>query len=750
MKLIIASNRLPVFAEKKEDGFEFKHSPGGLVQGLSASIGTILQITDSKKFYWVGWPGETIDEKDRNVVRKFLFENFNAIPVFLTKDEMDKFYLGFCNSTLWPIFHSFPTFARFNYDEFEKYVDVNKKFSETLLEILDSGDLLWVHDYHLMLLPYFIKKQIPTIKIGFFLHIPFPPYEIYRLIPKSMRETLLEGLLYSDLIGFHTYQYKENFLKTVRNTFPIEYDAKSIFIDKRIVKADVFPISIDFKRYNGAIDDENIRQKVSELREITKGMKVVLSIDRLDYSKGITNRLLAIERFLEKYTEFRKKVLFIVVIVPSRIGVEKYDETKEYIDSLIGKINGKFGDIAWSPIQYLYKNLPFEELVPLYIIGDALLVTSLADGMNLVSKEYIASNPSGALILSELTGAAEDLRTSFIINPNDIEDITDKLKEALETSKEDLLKRNAVMVEYLKKNDIKEWTTSFLEELSACAPYKEPAYLDKTELENLKNKFKNSKKKALILDYDGTLVPFSVDRNLTTPPKELIILLNHLQENGVEVVITSGRRKDDLERFFKDTKFTLIAEHGGLIRSKGKNFEKTFDWIDTSFKSNVLKILSLYRDRVPNSSIEEKEFSIVFHTRASPQDIADKALREMFDLLVHLTAQTNAYVIKINKGIEIKAQELNKGIYVSQNAKNGYDFALIAGDDSVDEEAFKVGNKYGYITIKVGNAGITNAKYYVNSESEFIEVIKALSELVGKKEKKPGLIDYLRVLFKRR
>lgn len=750
MKLIIVSNRLPVYAQKAKNGFEFKQSPGGLVQGLSASVGTILQITESKEYYWVGWPGETIEEKDKEKVYSHLLKNFNAVPVFLTKEEMDKFYLGFCNGTLWPIFHSFPSFARFNNDEFERYIEVNKKFATTVLGILEDDDLLWIHDYHLMLLPYYIKQEKKDVKVGFFLHIPFPPYEIFKLIPKRMREALLEGLLYSDLIGFHTYQYQQNFIKTVRSSFSIEHDIKNIYIHGKVVKTDIFPISIDFDRYNKAGELPDIKTKVNDLKKLSKDMKVVLSIDRLDYSKGIINRLFAIEKFLEKYPEFHKKVLFIVVVVPSRIGVEKYDETKEYIDSLVGKINGKFSTIDWSPIQYLFKNLPFEDLVPLYIAGDALLVTSLADGMNLVSKEYIASNPKGALILSELTGAAEDLRTAFIINPNDIEEIADKLKEALETDEEELIKRNKVMLEYLRKNDIKNWTSSFLEELSKCAPVKTASYLDDTISKSLLDAFTKAQKKAIILDYDGTLVPFSVDRSSVLPPKELLNTLNKLVDGSVFVAISSGRSKEDLERIFGNAKFTLIAEHCAFIKEPGKDWKKTFDWVDTSFKKDVMKILNLYKDRIPNSSIEEKEYSIVFHVRASPEDIAEQGLREMLDILIQLTSQTNAFATKINKGIEIKAQELNKGIFISNLANEGYDFALIAGDDSIDEEAFKVGNKYNYFTFKVGNNLYTNARFIVNSPNELIKVLESLAEtLQAKPQKRPTFVDYIKRLFKR-
>ncbi|MEF3244986.1 MAG: bifunctional alpha,alpha-trehalose-phosphate synthase (UDP-forming)/trehalose-phosphatase [Caldisericaceae bacterium] len=743
MKLVIVSNRLPVHLTEEKEKKIFKQSPGGLVQGLSSSIGTILEITNSKEFYWVGWPGETVSLEEQESVKNYLFENFNAIPVFLTKEEMDDFYLGFCNTSLWPIFHSFTSYAKFFNEQFNSYIEVNKKFASTLVNILEKDDIVWMHDYHLMLLPYFLKKNNTSVKVGFFLHIPFPSYEIFIQIPKKMREKILEGLLNADLIGFHTHRYRENFIKTVRNSLPIEEDGGTIIYNDRVSRTGVFPISIDFDRYANAKDNPKVKENLQKLKGEIYGKKVVLSIDRLDYSKGIVNKLRAIERFLEKYPEFQKNIIFIVVVVPSRIGVDKYNETKEYIEYLIGKINGKFGEIGWVPINYLFKNLPFEELVPLYIIGDVLLVTSLADGMNLVSKEFLATSKDGVLILSELTGAAEDLRDAMIISPNDIEDIADKLKIALQTDKKTQLENNRNAIEYLKKYDIKKWTTSFLTELSQTVNFN-PIYLNSEEKENIIENFVKAQKKALILDYDGTLVPFSNLREKTFPGKDLVELLKDFVKNDTYIAISSGRRKESLEQFFKNFPITLIAEHGAFVKEPNTDWKEAFDWVDTSFKEKIIDILNLYKDRVPGAEIEEKQFSVVFHYRNAKKEIALPASRELYDILVQLTANTNALVLKINNGIEIKPQEINKGIFVSQVAKRGYDFILFAGDDSVDEEAFKVSNKYGY-SIRVGKTNYTNAKYYVNSTEELVSFLKVLLNSISKKEKG----SYIKNLIKR-
>ena len=726
MKLIIASNRLPVSTKEVDGQLIFTQSPGGLVQGLSASLSTILDITNSKDFYWVGWPGATIAQAQQKEVKDYLLKNLKAIPVFLSDQEMDEFYLGFCNSTLWPMFHSFTNLATFEDKHFDQYVKVNKKFAEVLSEITEEGDIVWVHDYHLMLLPYYLREKFSNIKVGFFLHIPFPTYEIYKLIPERFGKPILEGLLNADLIGFHTFMYQKNFIKTVKMFLPVEEHIGSISYKERVVKTNAFPIGIDFDKYNKAKEMPKVEENIDKFKEITLNKKVVLSIDRLDYAKGITNRLKAIERFLEKFPEFKEKVVFMVIIVPSRIGVKSYEETKDFIDSLVGKINGKFSTMGWSPIHYLFTNLPFEELSALYSIGDALLVTSIADGMNLVSKEYIATNPKGALILSKTTGAAEDLRNCFLIDPNDIEEIANTIKEALIRDEKELIEINKPMLELLKKHDIKWWTTDFLNTLNSESPKNSPQYLDKTIKDNIINLYKEAKKKALVLDYDGTLAPFR-DR-MTKPEDTIIDMLSTLIKNGTEISILSGRSRKDLEAFFGKLPITLVAEQGAFVKKPNQYWVYIMGYADTSFKNEVKKILDIYKDRAPEAFVEEEEYSIVFHYRGVPDEIAEPLSRELYMILTELTSNTQVDIVNISKGIIIRATGLNKGAYIYDLAKENYDFILFAGDDTIDEEAFGVANKYG-ISIKVGNPFNSKAKYYVNSVNEFLSFLNELATL---------------------
>lgn len=363
---------------------------------------------------------------------------FNCYPVFISKKDIEKFYYGFCNKTIWPLFHYFTSFAVYDEDYWLNYKKVNELFCSTILEIIKPDDVVWIQDYHLMLLPKLLREKIQN-PVGFFLHIPFPTFEIFRLLPTKWRTEILTALLAADLLGFHTHDYTQDFLRCVLRILGYEHSMGEIAFNGHIVKVDTFPMGIDFTIFYTAQNREDVKKEKEELLKSLGGYKVILSVDRLDYTKGILNRLYAYENFLEKNPQWHKKVVLVLVVVPSRIGVEHYKQMKKQVDEVVGEINGRFGDINWTPILYQFKFLPFHQLVPLYSVSDLCLVTPLRDGMNLVAKEYIASrtDKTGVLILSEMAGASKELREAIIINPNNIEEIADALKLALEISEEE-------------------------------------------------------------------------------------------------------------------------------------------------------------------------------------------------------------------------------------------------------------------------------------------------------------------------
>ncbi len=731
MRLLIVSNRLPFTALYDGNEIKLKESSGGLVSGLSAYLDNLK----NSKFpdinhIWIGWSGLTIKEKDRDKFEKQVFEKFNSIPVFISEEEMENFYQGFCNKTIWPLFHYFPTYASFKDEFWNSYKNVNKYFAEKISKILKPDDIVWIHDYHLMLLPAMLKENFSDISIGYFHHIPFPSFEIFRLLPKQWREEILKGLLGADLIGFHTHEYNQYFLRNLLRLFGLEHNLGKIIYNDRIIKSDTFPMGIDFDKFSNSINLPETKKEIEEYKKILKDKKVILSIDRLDYTKGILNRLQGINLFLEKYPQYHKKIVFILILVPSRIGVDDYQNMKSKIDETVSSINSKFGNIDWTPIIYQYKHIPFSTLTALYNLADVALITPLRDGMNLVSKEYIATktNNDGVLILSEMAGAAKELGEAIIINPNDISEISESLKTAIEMAQEEKTERNKTMQERLKTYDVNSWANDFINKLFLTK--KEQSIIKARvlgpEVKNtiIKN-FSVSGKKIIFLDYDGTLIEFKDQPGLAKPDNELMDILYRISKN-TELVVLSGRDKTTLGEWFKNLQINLVAEHGVWIKEKNNDWQLlkpiTSDW-----KKEIYNIFKLYTGRLPGSFIEEKDFSLVFHYRKSDPEMANIRVNELKEDLIYFTANIDVQVMDGKKALEVKNSGINKGtagLYFL--SKNNFDFILALGDDITDEDLFKNLPKNAW-SIKVGiqpSAAKFNLFSFYNVRNLLKELIK--------------------------
>jgi trehalose 6-phosphate synthase/phosphatase len=696
MRLLIVSNRLPVTLEKEDDVLTIKESVGGLVSGLSAYLNSMKGSEFAKPDHvWVGWPGLTISpENDKEALTRA--REFNAHPVFLTEEAMDKFYLGFCNKTIWPLFHYFSSYAVYEQEYWNEYKRVNQSFCDTIVGICKPGDIVWIHDYHLMLVPRMLRERAPGIPIGFFLHIPFPFFELFRLLPAKWGEEILQGMLGADLIGFHTHDYAEYFLRCVLRILGYEHHLGQMIVDGHVKKIEAFPMGIDFERYHDAALSPETRKTKSALEKTFAETKIILSIDRLDYTKGVINRLLAYESFLEKNPKWRAKVMLSMVVVPSRVGVDQYQETKRQIDELVGKINGRFGTISWTPILYQYKYLSADPLIGLYASSAVALITPLRDGMNLVAKEYIAArtDQTGVLILSEMAGASKELGEAIIVNPNDIEDIARALQQALEMSKDEQIRRNKIMQTRLKRYDVVRWADDFLHTLLAVQNEQEKIgakYLDTHARERLERDFAQAHNRLILLDYDGTLVPFVDNPLLAKPSKEVLNVLKRLAEDrGNDVVIISGRDRGILEEWFGSLPVHIVAEHGGWIKDKNGSWQMlkplTKDW-----KPQLLPILELYCDRVPGSFVEEKEFSVVWHYRKADPELGATRAKELEDDLLQFTANIPIQVLQGSKVIEVRNAGVDKGaashLWLAQGK---FDFILAPGDDVTDEDLFKV------------------------------------------------------------
>ncbi|WCL48329.1 bifunctional alpha,alpha-trehalose-phosphate synthase (UDP-forming)/trehalose-phosphatase [Leptospira sp. GIMC2001] len=728
MRLVLISNRLPINIKEENGRVEILPSVGGLVTGVSAYLDT---VRDSLDYVWLGWPGRELSQETLEFVKMEAFQKYNAFPVQIPESLNEKFYYGFCNKTIWPLFHYFPTFTEYDPEYWDAYEKVNQIFLESVSEIIQPGDMIWIHDYHLLLLPGLLRKRFPNVQIGFFLHIPFPTYEIFRLLPAVWRKNLLAGLLGADLIGFHTHDYTQYYLHCILRILGLETNFGEIIYENRLVKVDTFPMGIDFEKFARIASNPKSDEVILENRRAFGSTRLILSVDRLDYSKGVYARLEAFERFLEKYPHWKTKANLILIVVPSREEVDQYQEMKKAIDEIVGRINGKFATLDWTPIRYQYRMLNIDELVPLYRMSDAILVTPFRDGMNLVAKEYIASktDKKGVLILSETAGASKELGEAIIVNPNNIEEMADAILEALEMEEEEQIQRNTVLQQRTKRYDVVRWASDFMKTLDLRKTFQnklKSKLIDKTIREKIFNQFSNNKKKLIFLDYDGTLVPFQKKPELAFPSQELKSLLVKLSRmENTEIIIISGRDRETLIDWMTGVDVSIVAEHGAWIRERGKDW-RLFKQAPNDWKPRISPILEQNSDRLPGSFVEEKNFSLVFHYRNADPELAEVRVKELTDDLVNFTANMDVSVLQGNKVIEVKNTGISKG-YAGLDLIEIYkpDEILSIGDDWTDEDLFRALPSHA-VSIKVG-LGPSNATYNLKDYEEVREFLNGIS-----------------------
>src|SRR5579862_1377683 len=457
-RLIIISNRLPFSVDRDGDKVTVRQSSGGLVSAIKSFFENAneKEKTITEKL-WVGVADFPQEDWQAVKEEQNAHGDFEVLPLFAFNDRQlyEDYYNGFSNSVLWPLFHYFSSLAEFKANYFDAYIKVNLFFADQLTPLLHPDDTIWIHDYQLMLLPQLLRGENPELSIGFFLHIPFPSYEIFRLLPTEWKKTLLQGIMGADLIGFHTHDYVQHFIQSVKMVLGVDNYFQNLQWQERLVKVDLFPIGVDFKKFNSTKDDPVIMQMRDDLKKNFENKKIVFSVDRLDYTKGLMSRLTAIEYFLNTYPQWRERVVFILNVVPSRDTIKAYDDRKKEIEEKIGTVNGKFSTISWQPIIYRYNHLSFNELIALYHAADAALVTPIRDGMNLVAKEYVASSSdSGVLILSELAGAASELNEALLVNPTDTVDVATAINRALIMPEAEKKNRITTMQKRLQDYDV--------------------------------------------------------------------------------------------------------------------------------------------------------------------------------------------------------------------------------------------------------------------------------------------------------
>jgi len=729
-RLVLVSYRLP-----------FRHYRNKVVRNAGGLISAVLALAGKteatgrfgQRIVWIGKSDDTAEEMAE--VQEQV-DAFTLTPVRIEDRLDDKYYGGFCNDVIWPLFHYRPGLADFDPAYFEAYQRAHELFLDQVAHILRPRDLIWVHDYHLMLLPGLVRERFPNANVGFFLHIPFPSFEVFRVMPRGWREAILRGILGADLAGFHTFDYTQYFLKAVGRTLGLETTMNSVIVEDRFVRAETFPLGIDYARFSNAAQDPEVAREREQLRRILGKNRLIFSVDRLDYSKGLLHRLLGFEHFLEKYPKWRERIVFNMVVVPSRESVGRYQDLKKEIEATVGRINGKYGSMRWQPVAYEYRSLSFNEMVALYDRSDVGLITPTRDGMNLVAKEYLAcqrTNP-GVLILSEMAGAAAELSEAILINPTDKAEIAGAIAKALDMTASD---RRAVlerMQRRLQTYDVFAWARDFFDTVNRVKQEQhvlEVRLVNRSIENQIVQRYSTAAKRIIFLDYDGTLVPFSRYPEMAVPGEQVLTQLKHLASDVKQpVVLVSGRRQEFLDKWFGDLPIVLVAEHGAFIRTPSVGWTGEVD-PDQAWKQQVLPVLQRYADRCTGAFTEEKSLSLVWHYRNADPGISLLRSQELKDELRELASHDGRLqIVEGLKVIEVKRSGYDKGtVALKLLALAAYDFILAIGDDRTDEDLFRALPEQA-LTIKIGITA-SLAKYNLKDQQG---VLALVSRLLGGSE----------------
>jgi trehalose 6-phosphate synthase/phosphatase len=618
-------------------------------------------------------------------------------PVELSTSIARGFYEGYANQTLWPLFHQFPSRIVFDSTGWEAYRTANQRFLEVLLEHLQPDDTIWIHDYHLMLLPQLIRQAVPEACIGFFLHTPFPSSEVFRVLPR--REELLKGVLGADCIGFQTHSHLQHFRSSLLRILGVDSSMDRTHVVGRFVRLEALPIGIAPESFVSLLTGDAATAKhVASLRQRFRGRRLLLAVDRLDYTKGIPERLRAFRRLLERAPEMRGQIVLIQVAVPSRERVPSYQKLKHEVNEIVGSINGDFGTTEWTPVVYIRRALSRPELVALYACSQVGWVAPLRDGMNLVAKEYVACQQEGdgVLVLSEFAGAAAEMGEAFLVNPYDEERTSEVLATALTLPKEERHHRMKALRHRVLRNDAFTWARRFLDILSdsvearGLSPVETPQTL---RFQSAIESFRVAATRWILLDYDG-IVALAEHPGRAAPGDDLLGDLAKLSAGqGCRVALISGGSRENLDRWFGHiASLTIFAEHGSVMRLAEQS-----EWLcihpslPADWKPRVRPILEHFVDRTPGSFVEERDYSLVWHYRKSEPGFGEWLANELVSTLEDLLADTDLRAKRGKKSVEVRSVWASKQAAVRRLAGlwPTPDFCLALGDDSADEDLFQ-------------------------------------------------------------
>ncbi|MET0283166.1 MAG: bifunctional alpha,alpha-trehalose-phosphate synthase (UDP-forming)/trehalose-phosphatase [Polyangiales bacterium] len=717
-RVLLASNRLPVTLTHGPEGSSLVQSSGGLATALR-------ELHSEGDGRWIGWVGDhsrMSDHAREGIERDLAERRLRHIPI--SANEVSLYYDGYANAVLWPLFHYLLDKVQLDAsNEWRAYQAVNERFADVLAAEMRPGDTVWIHDYQLMLVPAYLRARVPDARIGFFLHVPWPSSDVFRILPS--REELLEGLLGADLIGFHTESYRHNFLHSVAKVLNLDLGVDSIAWEEREVRVGVYPISIDLTEFER--ESPEVDELVNKLRHGTEGKRTVLGVDRLDYTKGVPRRLMAFDRLLEREPQLRGKVHLIQIAVPTREKIDSYAELRSEVNELVGRINSAHGSPTESPIQSLYRTVGNDDLLALYRAADVMMVTPLRDGMNLVAKEYVASrvDGEGVLVLSEFAGAASELDAALIVNPYDIGAMASSLRRALVMSTAEQRVRMNRLRAAVKSNPVQEWARTFLDDLSVAEPVTKTAVAAPHELEESFTRMREAAHRSFLFDYDGTLVPLAPLPDLAAPDQGLLELIEKLVSlPNTDVHIVSGRSRESLESWLGGLRVSLHVEHGFWSRDASGSWSQASE-VPQDFLKSIQDIMQRHAFRAPGTLVEPKTASVAFHYRGADPNTAAARLRSLRQELTSALGP-NAELLEGHKVLEVRQRGVHKGVVVGRVLECAPKGTLLfaAGDDRTDEDLFAA-LPDDAISIRIG-PGQTKARFRVSTPWDLRRLLATL------------------------
>jgi trehalose 6-phosphate synthase/phosphatase len=716
--MILVSNRLPVIVEKSADGqFKIHKSSGGLISGLRE----IHQHTDC---LWVGYCGVYADEPGYEAIKQALAQE-RLIAVDLTKKDYEVFYNGACNNAIWPLFHYFPEAVATNPDHWPAYIAVNQAFSETIKNIAHPNDQIWVHDYQLMLLPALLRQSMLNSAIAYFHHIPFPSSELFRILPT--RQALLEGLLGADFIGFHTDDYVRHFLTSVTRILGYHPHWDEVLYQGRRIKVMAQPLGVDVKMIQQSMDHYIEQADVMQLAREIGNRTVLLGIDRLDYTKGIPERLLAYRQLLQQYPQHIGNITFIQICVPTRTDIPRYTELRAQVEQLVGKINGEFGAPGYTPVQYLYRSFSVDEVIAFYKLARVAIVTPLRDGLNLVCKEYVAArdDDDGVLILSEMAGAAAEMGEALLVNPYDINQFTGALHTALSMTAAERHHRLSQLRRRIIEFDNMAWLRSFTQHWQEAVKRNQArsVLLQDVIPESLLRRMTAARRCLIFLEDDSDFIP--LDEN------SLKIFRQLTEMPSIELTILTPLNKDFCHDYFSDLRINLIAEQGVFIqRHTDRRWQTCCDPAEfSSVSADILPLLERYTHQLPGSMIERHPFSLRWRYRQSDQVFGRAQARDLEAALNQLLENTLFRVYHAHQTLEIRPLTTSQSIAIRQMLHQLHcqpqDLLLTLGHSDTLEEIHQICPQQN-IGIHIAGPHLFS-QYHLNSALEIWQFLEKFS-----------------------